>query len=105
MLRPTQLNRFSHERIGGFFPGHGRGGAMAGVDGGFPGEGENFFSDAGKQQFTIPAGKVPAAHAIRKKNITAEKLVLCRKIEAQTSRAVARDEKKFGAGPSLGKRS
>ena len=78
---------------------------MTGINDGFPGKGENLFPDAGKEQLTIPAGQVPSAHAIGKENIPAKELVLGRKIETETSRAVAGDEKKFGAGPCFGKRS
>lgn len=104
-LHDEGLNGFSHERVGGFFAGHGGGGTVARVNGGFSGKGKDLFSDAGKQQFTIAAGQVPAAHAIGEENIPAEKLMLGREIKAQASRAVAGHEKKFGAGPCLGKRS
>lgn len=99
------LLRIKKEGIGGFFAGHGGGGTVARVDGGFAGKGQDLFSDAGKQQFTIAAGQVPASHAIGKENIPAKKLILGGEIQAEAAGAVAGDEKKFGAGPCLRKRS
>ena len=58
--------------VGGFFAGDGGGGAVAGIDGGLSGEGQDFFSNTGKQQVTITSGQVPAADAIGKENIPAE---------------------------------
>lgn len=73
---------------------------MAWVNDGFCGEREDFFTDAGKELVSVAAGQVPATHAVGKKNIPSEKLILTGKIKAETSGAVAGDEKELGVAPS-----
>ena len=94
--------RILKEGVGGFFAADGGGGAVAWVDSGLLRQGENFFTDAGKEKVAIPSRQVPAAHAIGKENIAAEKLVGFGKIETEAAGAVARDEEELGFGPSGG---
>ena len=72
---------------------------MAGIDGGFSGEGQDLFSDAGKQQVTVAAGQVPSTHAVGKENIPAEKLILVRKIDTKAAGAVTGNEQELGSRP------
>ena len=48
--------RILKEGVGGFFAGDGGRGAVAGIDGGFPGKGQDLFSNAGKQLIAIASG-------------------------------------------------
>ena len=93
--------RILKKGVGGFFAGHGGGGAVAGVDSGFVGKGKNLFTDAGKQQVAVAAGQVPATHAIRKKHVPSKNLVSGGKIETKASRAVAGYVEEPGIGPSI----
>ena len=72
--------RILKEGVGGFFSADGGGGAVAGVDDGLVRKGEDFFTDAGKEKVAIPSRQVPAAHAIGKEDVAAEKLASGRKI-------------------------
>ena len=74
---------------------------MAGIDGGFPGKGQDLFSNAGKQLIAIASRQVPATHAVGKENIPAEKLILVGKIETKTARAVTGNEQEFGSRPCV----
>ena len=91
------LNGFLEKRIGGFFATDGGGGAMTGVDDGVGRQGEDLFSDAGQEQIAVSSRKIPAADAIREKDIAAKKAARSRKIEAEAARAVTGDEQQLGA--------
>ena len=72
---------------------------MAGVDRRVSGEGENFFTNAGKELIPVAPRKIPAADPIRKENISAKKLVGGRKIKTEAAGAVPGDVEEFGLGP------
>lgn len=72
---------------------------MAGVDRRVFGEGENFFTNAGKELIPVAPRKIPAADPIRKENIAAEKLVGGGKIKTEAAGAVPGDVEEFGLGP------
>ena len=72
---------------------------MAGVDRRVFGEGENFFTNAGKELIPVAPWKIPAADPIRKENIAAKKLVGGGKIKTEAAGAVPGDVEEFGLGP------
>ena len=72
--------RILKEGVGGFFAADGGGGAVAGVDDGLVRKGEDFFANAGEKEVAVPSRQVPAAHAIGKEDVAAEKLASGRKI-------------------------
>ncbi len=87
--------------VGGFFAGDGGRGAVAGIDGGFLGKGQDLSSNTGKKEVPIASRQVPATHAVGKENIPAEKLILVGKIETKTARAVTGYEQEFGSRPCV----
>ena len=94
--------RILKEGVGGFFAADGGGGAVAGENDGLIRKGEDFFTDAGKKEVAISSRQVPAAHAIGKEDVAAEKLASGGKIEAEAAGAVAGNEEEFGSGPGGG---
>ena len=76
---------------------------MAGINGGFTGQGQDFFSDAGDQHVAVTAGQVPSTHAIGKENIPAEKLVLGReRDELETGTQFVSSNQRIGGFQVLG---
>jgi len=93
------LNGFSEKGVEGFFATHGGGGSVAGIDGGFFGEGQNLFANTGKQLVAIASGQVPTTHTVGKENIPAEKLILFGKVKAEAAGAVTGNEQELGSRP------
>ncbi len=72
---------------------------MAGIDDGGIGEWKDFFSNSRKEKFLASSGKFPATDPIGEKDISSVELFGFRKIEAETSRAVAGNVEELGVGP------
>jgi len=75
---------------------------VAGIDDGGIGEWKDFFSNSRKEKFLASSGKIPATDPIGEKDISSVELFGVRKIEAETSRAVARNVEDLGVGPGGG---
>ncbi len=63
-------------------------------------ERENFFLNACDEEVSTSSGQVPAADAVGKEDVSAEKLVSLWEVEAEATWAVPRNVEKFGLGPS-----
>jgi len=72
---------------------------VAGIHGGVTGKGQDLFANPGKQLVAISSGQIPAAHAVGKEDIAAEKLILGGEIKAEAARAVAGNEQELGPRP------
>jgi len=83
-----------------FFATDGGGGAVARVNSSLWWERENFFLNACDEEVSTSSGQVPATNAISKEDVSAEKLVSLWEVEAEATRAMPWNVKKFGLGPS-----
>ena len=75
---------------------------MAGIDDGGIGEWKDFFSNSRKEKLLASSGEIPATDPIGEKDISSVELFGFRKIEAETSWAVARNVEELGVGPGGG---
>ena len=75
---------------------------MAGIDDGGIGEWKDFFSNSRKEKLLAPSWEIPATDPIGEKDISSVELFGFRKIEAETSWAVARNVEELGVGPGGG---
>ena len=75
---------------------------MAGIDDGGIGEWKNFFSNSGKEKLLASSWEIPATDPIGEKDISSVELFGFRKIEAETSGAVAWDVEELGLEPGGG---
>jgi hypothetical protein len=75
---------------------------VAGVDDGGIGEWKDFFSNSRKEKLLASSGEIPATDPIGEKDISSVELFGFRKIEAETSWAVARNVEELGVGPGGG---
>ena len=66
-------------------------GAMARQDASRRGEWKDFFTNAIEEKRTIPARKIPAAHALTEKDISRHEQTLFGKVKTQTPWAMAWD--------------
>jgi len=75
---------------------------VAGIDDGGIGEWKNFFSNSGKEKLLASSWEIPATDPIGEKDISSVELFGFRKIEAETSGAVAWDVEELGLEPGGG---
>ena len=75
---------------------------MAGIDDGGIGEWKDLFSNSREEKLLAPSGEIPATDPIGEKDISSVELFGFRKIEAETSWAVARNVEELGVGPGGG---
>jgi hypothetical protein len=73
---------------------------MSGVNDGLGREWEDLFPDSIQKNFPTASGQVPAANAICKKDIAAKELAVLGEIQAETTRAVARNVQELGFRPN-----
>ena len=75
---------------------------MAGIDDGGIGEWKDLFSNSREEKLLAPSWEIPATDPIGEKDISSVELFGFRKIEAETSWAVARNVEELGVGPGGG---
>ena len=75
---------------------------MAGIDDGGIGEWKDSFSNSRKEKLLASSGEIPTTDPIGEKDISSVELSGFRKIEAETSWAVARNVEELGVGPGGG---
>lgn len=75
---------------------------MAGIDDGGIGEWKDFFSNSRKEKLLAPSWEIPATDPIGEKDISSVELFGFRKIEAETSGAVAWDVEELRVEPGWG---
>ena len=75
---------------------------MAGIDDGGIGEWKDLFSNSREEKLLAPSGEIPATDTIGEKDISSVELFGFRKIEAETSGAVAWDVEELGVEPGGG---
>ena len=75
---------------------------MAGIDDGGIGEWKDLFSNSREEKLLAPSWEIPATDPIGEKDISSVELFGFRKIEAETSRAVAWDVEELGLEPGGG---
>jgi hypothetical protein len=75
---------------------------VAGIDDGGIGEWKDLFSNSREEKLLAPSWEIPATDPIGEKDISSVELFGFRKIEAETSWAVARNVEELGVGPGGG---
>jgi hypothetical protein len=75
---------------------------VAGIDDGGIGEWKDLFSNSREEKLLAPSWEIPATDPIGEKDISSVELFGFRKIEAETSWAVARNVEELGVGPGWG---
>jgi len=75
---------------------------VAGIDDGGIGEWKDLFSNSREEKLLAPSWEIPATDPIGEKDISSVELFGFRKIEAETSRAVAWDVEELGLEPGGG---
>jgi hypothetical protein len=75
---------------------------VAGIGDGGIGEWKDLFSNSREEKLLAPSGEIPATDPIGEKDISSVELFGFRKIEAETSWAVARNVEELGVGPGGG---
>lgn len=75
---------------------------MAGIDDGGIGKWKDFFSNSRKEKLLASSGEIPTTDPIGEKDISSVELFGFRKIEAETSWAVAGNVEELGVGPGGG---